>query len=73
MAPFRTNQYNEFLALVGGPCADNPPSITAGKKRSRQLEGVLLMKVYTSNIFLTMRKRLIIQAKSAFHLEDTYR
>ena len=30
------------------------------------------MKVYTSNIFLTMRKRLIIQAKLAFHLEDTY-
>jgi hypothetical protein len=43
------------------------------KEPPGQLEGVLLMKVYTSNILLTLRKRLIIQAKSAFHLEDTYR
>lgn len=73
MAPFRIKHYIDFLALVGGPCADNPLSITAGKKRSRQLEGVLLMKVYTSNIFLTVIQTTYCPANFAFCLEDTYR
>ena len=42
------------------------------KKRPGQLEGVLLMKVYTSNIFLTAIKTTYCPAKFAFCLEDPY-
>ena len=42
------------------------------KKRPGQLEGVLLMKVYTSNIFLTAIKTTYCPAKFAFTLEDPY-
>ncbi len=43
------------------------------KEPPGQLEGVLLMKVYTSNILLTLLKTIMRPANFAFHLEDTYR
>jgi hypothetical protein len=42
------------------------------KEPPGQLEGVLLMKVYTSNILLTLLKTIMRPANFAFRLEDTY-
>ena len=42
------------------------------KEPPGQLEGVLLMKVYTSNILLTLLKSTMRPANFAFRLEDTY-
>ena len=68
------NQLIQWISSLGGrPLLRITHPFIAGKKRSRQLEGVLLMKVYASNIFLTAIKTTYCPAKFAFTLEDTYR